>query len=151
MGVAIAVTPARLTFINVSVALTAGGTPMDLSQMVISYSDSNWVRNPSLLTNMGGMNSCGWLQVGDTNVLSYDSTANLNDYHWCVSQKISDLNPASLNDLLEPSEIWSISIATPPSATPNAKITWNLQPAVGASLRLTRTLPGAFSKVQPIY
>ncbi|HQN92316.1 MAG TPA: hypothetical protein PK336_08655, partial [Methanoculleus sp.] len=32
---------ARLTFINASVALTAGGTSMDLAQMVISYADNN--------------------------------------------------------------------------------------------------------------
>jgi len=58
LGVAIAAAPVRLTYVNVSVATTAWGTPMDLSQMVISYSDSHGIRNPSLLTNMGGMNAC---------------------------------------------------------------------------------------------
>jgi archaeal flagellin FlaB len=151
IGVAIAATPVRLTYINVSVATTAGGTSMDLSQMVISYSDSSGVRNPSLLTNTGGMNSCYWVQVGDTNILAYDSTANLDDYHWCVSQKINDLNPSSPNNLLEPNEIWILSIAMPPSATVNTKVTVNLQPAVGAVLPISRTVPGAFSRVQTLY
>jgi len=144
-------TPARLTYVNISVATTAGGTAMDLSQMVISYSDNNGGRNPNLHNNTGGMNSCYWVRVGDTNILVYDSTADPNDYHWCVSQRINDLNPTSPNNLLEPNEIWVLSIAMPPTATPNTKITLNFQPAVGAVLPITRTLPGALSKIQAIY
>lgn len=150
MGVAYN-TPARLTYVNISVATTAGGTAMDLSQMVISYSDNNGGRNPNLHNNTGGMNSCYWVRVGDTNILVYDSTADPNDYHWCVSQRINDLNPTSPNNLLEPNEIWILSIAMPPTATPNTKITLNFQPAVGAVLPITRTLPGALSKIQAIY
>jgi flagellin FlaB len=55
------------------------------------------------------------------------------------------------NNLLEPNEIWVISIQTPSTATANAKVTFNLQPAVGAVLPITRTLPGALNKVQAIY
>ncbi len=144
-------TPSRLTYVNVSVATTAGGTSMDLSQMVISYSDSNGGRNPNLHNNTGGIGSCYWVRVGDTNIPVYDSTADPDDYQWCVSQKINDLNPTSPNNLLEPNEIWVLTIAMPPTATPNTKITLNFQPAVGAVLPITRTLPGAFSRVQAIY
>lgn len=151
MGVAIAATPVRLTYVNVSVATTAGGTPMDLSQMVISYSDSSGVRNPNLLTNTDGMNSCSWVRDGDTNVLAYDSTANLEDYHWCVSQRINDLNPGAENNLLEPNEIWVLSVAMPPSARVNTKVTINFQPAVGAVLPVSRTIPGGLLKVQTLY
>ena len=151
MGVAIAATPVRLTYVNVSVATTAGGTPMDLSQMVISYSDSSGVRNPNLLTNTDGMNSCSWVRDGDTNVLAYDSTANLEDYHWCVSQRINDLNPGAENNLLEPNEIWVLSVAMPPSARVNTKVTINFQPAVGAVLPVSRTIPGGLFKVQTLY
>lgn len=151
MGVAIAATPVRLTYVNISVATTAGGTPLDLSQMVISYSDNNGGRNPNLHSNTGGINSCTWVRDGDTNVLAYDSTKDPNDYHWCVSQRINDLNPGAENNLLEPNEIWVLSIATPPSATVNTKFTLNFQPAVGAVLPVTRTIPGAFSKVQVLH
>jgi flagellin FlaB len=151
MGVAIAATPVRLTYVNVSVATTAGGTPMDLSQMVISYSDSSGVRNPNLLTHTDRMNSCSWVRDGDTNVLAYDSTANLEDYHWCVSQRINDLNPGAENNLLEPNEIWVLSVAMPPSARVNTKVTINFQPAVGAVLPVSRTIPGGLFKVQTLY
>jgi len=131
---------ARLTYTNISLALTAGGTPMDLSQMVISYNDRA-SRNPSVANNTAGINDC-------TNVFSDRTLAN---QLWCVSQKINDLNPASSNDLLEPNEIWVITIGLPPTATVNQKININLQPAVGAVLPITRTIPGGLNTVQAIY
>jgi len=131
---------ARLTYTNISLALTAGGTPMDLSQMVISYNDGA-SRNPSVANNTAGINTC-------TNVFD-DRT--LAQQLWCVSQKINDLNPASPNDLLEPNEIWVITIGLPPTATVNQKININLQPAVGAVLPITRTIPGGLNTVQAIY
>jgi archaeal flagellin FlaB len=131
---------AQLSFVNVSVALTAGGTPMDLTQMVISYSDSNGGRNPSVV-NMTGL-TCANLGTTVTNV---------NNIQWCVSQKINDLNAASPNNLLEPNEIWVLTIQTPNTASINSKMTINLQPAVGAVLPLTRSVPGAINTVQAIY
>ena len=82
---------ARLTYANISVALTAGGTAMDLSQMVISYNDGLG-RNPSVANNTAGITDC-------TNVFSDQDIA---DQRWCVSQKINDITPATPNDLLEP-------------------------------------------------
>ena len=152
MGVAIAATPTRLTYVNVSVATTAGGTPMDLSQMVVSYIDNHGGRNPNVELNSGGLGiqSCIWTHEGDTNVLVYDSIADW-DVHWCVAQRINDLNPGAENNLLEPNEIWVLSIAMPPSATVNTKFTINFQPAVGAVLPISRTIPGGLSKIQPLY
>jgi flagellin FlaB len=142
MGVAVNTAPTRLTYINTSVALTAGGTAMDLQQMVISYSDTAGGRNPNISFTSSGMNSC-------TGVFTDQTT--LDAQHWCVSQKINDLNPTSNNDLLEPNEIWVISIGMPSTAKVNQKITVNLQPAVGAVLPITRTIPGAINPVQAIY
>ena len=141
MGVGASANAARLSYVNVSVALTAGGTAMDLGQMVISYSDNNGGRNPSIGTDAAGITTC-------TNALSaMTGTAT----EWCVSQKINDLNPTTPNNLLEPNEIWVLSIGVPETATPNTKITVNMQPAVGAVLPITRTLPGAINVVQAIY
>jgi len=141
MGVGESANADRLSYINASVALTAGGTAMDLGQMVISYSDNNGGRNPSIKNNTEGITTC-------TNALSAMNDDNI---RWCVSQKINDLNPTSPNNLLEPNEIWVLSIGVPQTATPNTKITVNLQPAVGAVLPVTRTLPGAINVVQAIY
>ncbi len=134
------VSPYRLTYTNISLALTAGGTPMDLTQMVISYNDGA-SRNANVLNNTAGINTC-------TNVFIDQTLAN---QRWCVSQKINDVNPSSPNDLLEPNEIWVISIGMPPTAAINQKINVNLQPAVGAVLPITRTIPGGLNPVQAIY
>lgn len=141
MGMAVADPPTRLTFINASVALTAGGTAMDLSQMVISYSDNNQGRNPSIQNNTAGVTDC-------SNVFTDRDQA---DQLWCVSQKINDLNPSAPNNLLEPNEIWVLTIGMPPTATVNTKFTVNLQPAVGAVLPISRTIPGGLNPVQAVY
>jgi len=129
MGISLnpTVSPYRLTYINTSVALTAGGTAMDLSQMVVSYSDNNGGRNPSLYFDANA--SC-------STILTADATSS-GTIGWCVAQKINDLG--TNNNLLEPNEIWVLSIGMPPTASINQKITVNLQPAVGAVLPITRT------------
>lgn len=136
---------ARLTYINTSVALTAGGTAMDLSQMVISYSDNHQGRNPSIANNTPGITDC-------TTDISVFEDQDAENQRWCVSQKINDLNGVgSENNLLEPNEIWVLSIGMPPTTNVNTKITVNLQPAVGAVLPITRTIPGGLNHVQTIY
>jgi flagellin FlaB len=144
MGIATGTAPlTRISYINTSVALTAGGTPMDLTQMVISYSDNAGGRNPSIANNTDGINTC-------TGVFTDAASSDL--MRWCVSQKINDLNAAgSENNLLESNEIWVLSIGMPPTATVNTKITVNMQPAVGAVLPVSRTLPGGLNAVQAIY
>lgn len=141
MAIAVAADPTRLTYINTSVALTAGGTAIDPTQMVISCSDTNGGRNPSIGNNTD-YTDC-------TDVFS--DAASADDLKWCVSQKLNDLNPASPNNLLEPNEIWILSIGMPPTARANAVGTVNLQPSVGAVLPVTRSLPGALNKVQAIH
>jgi len=143
MGVANTENPTRLTFTNISVALTAGGTAMDLSTMVISYSDNNGGRNANVLNNTGGITDCTTIDI------FADQTDE--NQRWCVSQKINDLNPGANNNLLEPNEIWILSIGMPDSATVNTKITINMQPSVGAVLPITRTIPGGLNKIQAIY
>jgi len=141
MGIADGSDPVRLSYVNTTVALTAGGTPMDLTQMVISCSDNNGGRNPNIANNTD-LNSCAGV---------FTNAATEEDMRWCVSEKFNDLNPDSPNNLLEPNEIWILSIGMPPTATVNTKGTINLQPAVGAVVPLSRSLPGAFTTVQAIH
>jgi flagellin FlaB len=72
----------QLSYANMSVALTAGGTAMDLNQMVISYTDNNGGRNPSV--NASPNVACSALTTG----LDADVTGSL-DTQWCVAQKIN--------------------------------------------------------------
>ncbi len=142
MAVANNPTGSRLSFINTSVALTAGGTPMDLSAMVVSYTDSAGGRNANvLLENSADITDC------EDTLSTTDGT--IGQMSWCVSQRINDLG--TNNNLLEPNEIWVLSIRMPASAQTNQKMTVNLQPAVGAVLPITRTIPGGLSAVQAIY
>jgi flagellin FlaB len=131
----------QLRYLNVSVALTAGGTAMDLSQMVVSYNDGT-SRNANVLNGTTDINDC----TTDT-ILSADHV--LAGQRWCVSQKINEVG--TTNNLLEPNEIWVITVGMPETATVNQKIAINFQPAVGAVLPITRTIPGAIAKVQPLY
>jgi flagellin FlaB len=146
LGVSLQPTAAspRLTFINTSVALMAGGTPMDLSTMVISYSDTDGGRNPSIpnATTALGINDC-------TGIL--DTNHDINGISWCVSQKINDQNVGAENNLLESNEIWILSIGMPDTAGINQKITLNFQPAIGAVSHVTRTVPGGLNTIQAIY
>lgn len=148
MGIAVP-SETQINYINVSVALTAGGTAMDLTQMVISYSDSNGGRNPNI--NATPSLSCQDGSPGLTTALG-TSVPDVDDLQWCVGQKINDLHAStSPNNLLEPNEIWVLTIRAPDSATVNTKLTYNLQPAVGAVLPITRTVPGGLNPVQALY
>jgi archaeal flagellin FlaB len=124
-----------LQYLNVTVALTAGGTPVDLSAMVVSYNDNNGGHNPNLTYD-------GLAPNGDT--CSALTTAD----HWCISDKINNVTPSAV---LENNAQMIISIGMPSTATPNTKISINFQPAVGAVLPLIRTVPGGLVTVQPIY
>ncbi len=143
MGLVDSGTPNQINYVNVSVALTAGGTAMDLTQMVISYSDNNGGRNPSINATPGL--ACSALTTALGTAVTDETLL-----QWCVSQKINDLHETP-NNLLEPNEIWVLSIRAPDSATVNTKLTYNLQPAVGAVLPITRSVPGGLNPVQALY
>jgi archaeal flagellin FlaB len=116
----------------------AGGTPMDISQMVISYSDTGGGRNASI----------DMIPAGCGSILTANATTD-DEIQWCVSQKINEVG--TTNSLLEPNEIWILSIGMPSTARFNQRITFNLQPAVGAVSSFSKTVPGALSRVQPVY
>jgi archaeal flagellin FlaB len=123
----------HLDYANVTVALTAGGTPVDVSQMVVSYSDDNGGHVPNL--TYGGETTC-------------PTTAAANTGYWCIGQKI---NNVTIGAQLDNNAQMIIMVGLPASATPNTKISINFQPAVGAVLPISRTIPGGLTAVQPIY
>jgi len=123
-----------LKYINTTVALTAGGTPMDLSQMVVSYNDGTTL-NASM--QYDGTAAC-------TNTITGGTTGRV---QWCIAQKIN----ANTDNLLEPNEQFVIAVGMPTSTGPNTKFTVNFQPSVGAVLPVIRTVPGGISAVQPLY
>ncbi|MFA5331283.1 MAG: archaellin/type IV pilin N-terminal domain-containing protein [Methanoregula sp.] len=118
----------HLDYINMTVALTAGGSAMDLDQMVISYNDG----------------TTRWSNLTQDMTAGCSQTMTGNNPRWCIAQKIN----ADDNDLLDPNEQFLLAVAMPDSATTNTPFTLSIQPAVGAVLPITRTLPGAISRVQ---
>ena len=120
-----------LHYVNTTVALTAGGTAMDMSQMVVSYNDGT--------TNLPSMTMETDITCPATIAAGYTK--------WCVADRIN----ANADDLLEPNEQFIIAIGLPSTTTANTKFTINLQPAVGAVLPITRTVPGGIRGVQPLY
>jgi len=138
-GIAAAAGNTHLEYVNTTVALTAGGTSVDLSQMVVSYSDSNKGYNANV--PFGGV-----LADGASNC---DNAKSGVTQSWCIAQKI---NPQTASGaMLEPNAQFVIMVGVPDTATTNQKITINFQPAVGAVLPVTRTIPGGLTIVQPLY
>jgi flagellin FlaB len=123
-----------LDYANITVALTAGGTPVDVSQMVVSYSDNNGGHVPNL-TYVEGTTNC-------------PTAGGSNTGNWCIGQKINNVTSGTQ---LDNNAQMIIMVGLPHSATPNTKININFQPAVGAVLPISRTIPGGLTAVQPIY
>ena len=130
-----------LSYVNVSVALTAGGTPMDLSQIIVSYSDNSGGYNSSL-TYMGVA------QDGGTPCASIVGGTAGGDGRWCIAEK---LNNETAGATLDNNAQMILSVGVPATATANTKITINFQPVGGAVLPLKRTVPATINPVQILY
>ena len=134
-GIAPATGAGNLTSMNVTVALTAGGTGMDLSQMVVSYRDNN-----------GGYNSSVSYQATCAGAISGGTSP----LEWCIGERLYSSGGVD-NDVLDPNEQMILIVGVPTTATPNTKVSVNFQPAIGAVLPVTRTVPGSINIVQAIY
>ncbi|MGA2161921.1 MAG: archaellin/type IV pilin N-terminal domain-containing protein [Methanoregula sp.] len=126
---------AYLDYANVTVALTAGGTPIDLSSMVVSYTDNNGGHEANLTYE--GIESDGG---------SCPNTGNT--AKWCIAQKINNVTAGAM---LDKNAQMVIMVGLPTTATPNTQFSINFQPSVGAVLPITRTIPGGLTAVQALY
>lgn len=106
-----------LAYENVTVALTAGGTSIDLSGLVVSYTDSNKGHNSNV-------------QAGDGNGNLFDCTAATaqTTQAWCIGQKINFVTgTATSGTMLDPNAQIVIIVGLPATATPNTQFTVNFQ------------------------
>jgi flagellin FlaB len=133
-----------LAYINVTLGLTAGDTPIDISQMVVSYNDgqSQW---PNL--TYSGENCGGPLisQVWHTDAAPSTTTGS-----WCIAQKINNAS-TDTSEILNPNEQFILAIQMPYTTTPNTQFTVVLMPPEGAALTVTRTVPASITPVQILY
>ena len=137
-------TLSNLKYVNVTVALTAGGTPIDLSQMVVSYSDNHQGYNADVKGGNAGSDLFNCVKA-----LAGGAGAN---QEWCIGSKINSVTgTATTGAMLDNNAQMVIIVGVPTTADPNTKISINFQPAVGAVLPITRTVPGGLTAVQPLY
>ncbi len=113
-----------LGHIKFAIANTAGGTPIDVTQMVVVYIDEDTRQE---MTYTAGA-----------------SEANLKtDNKWTI---LEFYNNVTANTLLEPGEqfVLGIHVADP---APNQQFSVNLQPAAGAVYPIKRTVPPAINTI----
>jgi archaeal flagellin FlaB len=138
-----------LKYVNITVALTAGGTPIDLSSMVVSYNDNMQGHNPNVMNSSTATGTTPFT-FDCTNASHGSDTTHAQE--WCIAQKINSVTGTSTTGtILDNNAQMIIMVGLPASATPNTKITINFQPAVGAVLPISRTIPGGLTAVQPLY
>ena len=112
-----------LTSIEFTVGNTAGGTAIDISQMLVTY-------------------TC----EGTSDVIEYDDTTFSDG--WAVMTKYNEIGTS--NNLLEPGEqfVLKVKVLTPAL---NKQFSVNLQPAVGAVYPIKLTVPPNLDKVNILH
>jgi len=116
---------AKLDSIEFTVGNTAGGTPIDISQMLVTFTSGT-----------------------ESEVITYNE-GNPTAGKWAVIEKY---NPVTENNLLEPGEQFVLKIVFPDSAElkPNTPFSVNLQPAVGAVYPIKKTVPAYLNTVNTL-
>ena len=109
----------NLESIEFTIGNTAGGTPIDISQMLVTYTCEN-----------------------DSTVISYAGTDVLTDNTWNITKKYNEIGE---NTLLEPGEQFVLKVMISPKK--DKQFTVNLQPAVGAVYPIKKTVPPYLNKV----
>jgi len=127
---------AHLAYIRFTVGNTAGGTGLDVTQMVVSYADET-TRDADVTYKP---------ETGSTltNTLKGGSGENL---YWGVIEKINHDG----DDMLEPGEQFVIGASMPATAKVNVPFTLNLQPNVGAVFSVKKSVPASIDAVNLLY
>jgi flagellin FlaB len=113
--------------INFSVALAPGGTPVDFTKVVLTYSNASTV----------------------INLVPADWEAAPSAGQWSVIKVEHEIAPA--NTLLEAGEMFDITAMPPSAIYPNDQFNIEIKPSVGPSLMITRNTPGALNLVNILY
>lgn len=120
-----------LESIQFTVGNTAGGTPIDITQMLVTFTSGT-------TSEVIPISEIGW----------YDSTL-AGENKWAVIETYNDIG-GTRNHLLESGEQFVLQIKFPDEGdmlTPNTEFTVNLQPAVGAVYPIKKTVPAYLNEV----
>ena len=138
-GYAVSGSSTELDYIVFTVGNTAGGSPIDISQMLVTYicgSVSEVIAFNSAVAKYGGEG---------TEPDSVDLTA----ANWTVIKTYNDVGTA--NKLLESGEQFVLAVKLPTTKpTNNVQFSVNLQPAVGAAYPIKKTVPAYLDTVNKL-
>jgi len=125
-----------LEAIEFKVGNTAGGTPIDISQMLVTFT----CKNVSEVIPYDATNS----------TVNATATGVIVDGKWGVNMTYNDVGDR--NHLLEPGEqfVIRINFVTTEGLTPNTPFSVNLQPAVGATYPIKRVVPADLKAVNEL-
>ncbi|KUL00952.1 MAG: Flagellin domain protein [Methanomicrobiales archaeon 53_19] len=132
---------ANLAYIRFTIGNTAGGTGLDVTQMVVSYADET-TRD----ADVEYQTATGSTLTDLLKTKSAQTGANA-DLYWGVIEKINQDD----DNILEPGEQFVIGATMPATAKVNVPFTLNLQPTVGAVFSVKKTVPASIDAVTLLY
>jgi len=139
-GYAVTGTSAQLDYIVFTVGNTAGGSPIDISQMLVTYVSEGV---SDVITFDVGKAKYGAEGTDDPGAVD------IIDANWTVIKTYNDIGTA--NKLLEPGEQFVLAVKLPtPKPTNNVQFSVNLQPAVGAVYPIKKTVPAYLDTVNKL-
>ncbi|MFA7694157.1 MAG: flagellin [Methanoregula sp.] len=121
---------ASVSYINFTMALAPGGTPVDFGRVILTYSNA---------TVLETLNQTGGTYPREPTGAGY----------WAVHKINNDVGTG--NRLLETGEQFEISAEPTNPIYPNDKFTLEIKPGVGAALGITRSVPGGLNQVNILY
>jgi flagellin FlaB len=119
----------KITNINFTVALAPGGTPVDFSKVVLTYSNTT--------------------QLETLNQVTGNYPRQPSNGHWAVTEILNDRG--NNNQLIEAGEQFQISAMPSSPIYANDRFTIEVKPGAGAALDITRTVPGGLNMVNRLY
>jgi len=130
-----------LQYVKFTIGNTAGGTGLDVSKMVVTYTDKTTRAEDVKYETDPGNILINKLNTAAAVTTNYEGA-------WGIIEKIN----ANGDTLLEPGEQFVIGVSVPTATTTvNTPFTVNLQPSVGAVFALKKTVPAAINPVNILY
>jgi flagellin FlaB len=114
----------QIDYINFTISLAPGGTPVDLSKMILTYSTT-----------------------------SYTQTLNMNTAYTAADNKwgINAVRGGNWNSLLESGEQVDIGVKPGVPLLANQQFNLEVKPIIGATLDIKRTAPAAVKSINILY
>ena len=129
-------TSAQLQYIEFTVGNTAGGTPIDISQMLVTFV-------------CGSVSEVIPFDLDNSYVNATKPTTLIGSGKWGVNATYNDVGDR--NHLLESGEQFVLQVKFTDGGksllTPNARFSVNLQPAIGAAYPIKKTVPPTLYEV----